>query len=79
MSEDARFTIDCDTCMAAATSACTECVVTDVLAGADVPIALTPVAARSRLDEVVALFRHAGLVGDDPQWVEPDEFEAALR
>jgi hypothetical protein len=79
MNEDAPFTIDCDTCCAAATSACTECLVTDVLAGTDVPIALTPVAPRSRLDQVVDLFRDAGLVGDDPHWVGPDEFEAALR
>ncbi len=79
MSEDARFIIDCDTCLAATTSACPECLVTDVLAGSDAPIALTPVAHRSRLDQVVDLFRDAGLVGDDPQWVEPDEFEAALR
>jgi hypothetical protein len=37
------FPVDCDTCPAAATSACVDCLVTHVLANGDDPVAVVPV------------------------------------
>jgi hypothetical protein len=80
MSEEGLFSIDCGTCIATGTTACNECLVTEVLAAADVPIDLTPapVDGCGRSERAVRLFRAAGLIGDEPVWVEPEEFEAAL-
>ena len=80
MSDEGLFSIDCGTCIATGTTACTECLVTEVLAATDVPIALrpAPVDPRLRSGRAVQLFRAAGLIDDEPVWVEPDEFDAAV-
>ncbi len=80
MSDEALFSIDCGTCIATGTTACNECLVTEVLAATDVPIALTPAPATGggRAARAVQLFRAAGLIDDEPVWVEPGDFEAAV-
>jgi hypothetical protein len=76
MSSDSHFRIECDTCVATGTTACAECIVTHLLANDDGPVAFVPVASPdSSLDRAIRLFRHAGLLDDPIEFVEPAEFE----
>jgi hypothetical protein len=75
-------TIECATCVATGTSACSECIVTFVLANDAGPIDYvpTPVALRAAeydgsVDRAVALLVSAGLVDHPVEFVSVDEFE----
>ncbi len=75
-------TIECDTCLATGTSACSECVVTFVLANdagpidyVPTPVALRSAAGVSGVDRVVALLMSAGLVDDPVEFVPIEVFE----
>lgn len=73
------LTLDCNTCLAANTTACNDCVVTHLLANDSGPIDLEPVPialAPDPVDAALDLFRRAGLVGDRPDFVSRSEFEA---
>jgi hypothetical protein len=71
--------VDCNTCVAANTTACTECVVGHLLANDAGPINFVPVplfAEPSHAERAVALLAAAGLVADDPEWVSASDFAA---
>ena len=79
--EDPAFSIECDTCVATGTTACTDCIVTSLLANDDGPIDLVtvPVAAPiSAADRVVTLFQRAGLLDDPVVFVSVAEFERGM-
>ena len=72
--------IECGTCVAAGTTACTDCLVTHLLANDDGPVDFVPVAIeRPRHDHerVIELFQRAGLVDDPIELVTVAEFDAA--
>ncbi len=68
--------IECGTCVAANTSACSECVVSYILANDAGPIEFAPVevASVSPADVVVGLFVRAGLVDDPVVFLTAAEF-----
>ena len=74
------FSIDCGTCVATGTTACTDCIVTHLVANDDGPIDLVTVAPASDplIDRTVALFVQAGLVDDPVEFVDPADFESAV-
>jgi hypothetical protein len=74
--------IECGTCVATGTSACSECIVTFVLANdagpidyVPTPVALRSTGGNSSADRAVALLVNAGLVDDPVEFVSVDEFE----
>jgi hypothetical protein len=80
--------IECATCVATGTSACSECIVTFVLANDAGPIDYVPttVSLQPRgaeqildpdIDRVLASLMRAGLVDDPVEFVPIDEFERA--
>lgn len=74
------FTLDCHTCQAANTTACTDCIVSHLLANDDGPIDLQPVPLHSpvtAVDRAVGMFGRAGLLDDDPVFVSQREFDRA--
>jgi hypothetical protein len=80
--ENTPISIECGTCVATGTTACTDCIVTHLLANDDGPIDLvtTPVAQpveapSSPTERAVALFRRAGLVDDPVVFVSVADFE----
>lgn len=71
--------IECGTCVAAGTTACTDCLVTHLLANDDGPVDFVPVElAQPRPDHelVIELFRQAGLVDDPVVFVAVEEFDS---
>jgi hypothetical protein len=75
-------TIECDTCVAANTSACGECIVSYILANDAGPIEYVPAPepveirhATGTVEAAVDLFVQAGLVSDPVEFVPPVEFE----
>lgn len=73
-----EITLDCNTCLAANTTACADCIVSHLLANDDGPIELEPVpvhAPVSSADRVVGMFGRAGLIDDDPVFVSQREFD----
>ncbi len=79
--ENFDISIECGTCVATGTTACADCIVTHLLANDDGPIDLVtvPVAAPlSAIDRAIALFRHAGLVDDEIEFVSLTEFERGV-
>jgi len=75
------ISIECGTCVATGTTACADCIVTHLLANDDGPIDLVtvPVAAPlSVTDRAIALFRQAGLVDDEIEFVSLTEFERGV-
>lgn len=79
--ENPHLSIECDTCVATGTTACTDCVVAHLLANDDGPIDLVTVplaAPQSSTDRAVALFRRAGLLDDPIEFVAPADFEAPV-
>jgi hypothetical protein len=90
ISDSDSFSIECGTCVATGTTACTDCVVAHLLANDDGPIDFVPVAlgAASRAApgteqerawaRAVALFERAGLLDDPVQFVPLAEFEGPL-
>ncbi len=80
MFDDSDMTLDCQTCVAANTTACNDCVVSHVLANDDGPIELvvTPVEPTiSAADRAVELFVMAGLLDEPVVFVPVDVFEQA--
>ena len=77
------LTIDCGTCIGSGTTACSDCIVTHLLANDDGPIDYVPVELREvpRLptpDEVaIEMLLRAGLLGAEPQYVSIADFESA--
>jgi hypothetical protein len=80
----AGVTIECGTCVAAGTTACTDCIVSHLVANDDGPIEYVPIpisehpsrsAAVRAVDRAIELFRRAGLVDDPVEFVDPAEFE----
>ncbi len=72
------LSIDCNTCVAAGTTACGDCLVNHLLANDDGPIdyVVAPVVdIIGPVDRVVGLFAAAGLVDDPPCFVPYDDFE----
>lgn len=77
--------LDCQTCLASNTTACSECIVTHVLANDDGPISLvstgltiTPASsADPAVEAAVGLLAKAGLLDADPVWVDRAEFDTA--
>lgn len=83
MAESDTFSIDCRTCVATGTTACADCVVSQVLANSAGPIELivsSPGRATSDPDpaeRAVELFAAAGLLDAEPVFVAPDDFGTA--
>lgn len=85
MFENDEDSIDCNTCVGAGTTACSDCIVTHLLANDDGPIEIVPV----RLVEVppfpnaeetaLDMFVRAGLVDAAAPFVSPEEFAAVAR
>ena len=77
--ENFDISIECGTCVATGTTACSDCIVTHLLANDDGPIDLVTVsvdAPVSAVDRAVALFQRAGLVDDPVEWLSVSEFDA---
>lgn len=75
------LSIECGTCVATGTTACTDCVVTHLLANDDGPIGLVSVAVAAPLsvhDRAIALFERAGLLDDPIEFVDFATFEDGL-
>ena len=74
--------IECGTCVATGTTACTDCVVTHLLANDDGPIDFVSVAigrAPSATERAISLFERAGLLDDPIQFVSIAEFEHGIE
>jgi hypothetical protein len=74
--------IECGTCVATGTTACTDCVVTHLLANDDGPIDLVSVAISrpvSASERAISLFERAGLLDDPVQFVSLAEFEHGIE
>ena len=73
------LTLDCQTCVAANTTACGDCVVHHLLANDAGPIEFVPAPRRpvvSDTERVVQLFSNAGLLDAEPHFVAYSEFES---
>lgn len=79
MNDTPSTSIECGTCVAAGTTACTDCIVTHLLANDDGPVDFVPVtlraAVQSPVDRAIDLFRRAGLLDDPAEFVPLEEFE----
>jgi hypothetical protein len=77
MNESDCLTIECGTCVAAGTTACSECVVTHLLANDDGPIRFNTVKVRELRgpqERAIELFERAGLLDDPVEFVPVDVF-----
>ncbi len=76
--------IECGTCVAANTSACSDCIVNYVLANDAGPVEFVPVHIGAhddhdaRVDATVRLFVSAGLVDDPVVFLSSREFESGI-
>jgi hypothetical protein len=73
--------IECGTCVAADTSACSDCIVNYVLANDAGPVEFVPVHVGphdERVDATVRLFVRAGLVDDPVVFLSSREFERGV-
>lgn len=76
------LSIDCATCIGSGTTACSDCIVTHLLANDDGPIGYVPVELievprmPSADDVAIELLAKAGLLDDPPVLVPVAEFEA---
>ena len=82
MNNGDEFSIDCNTCIGHGTTACSDCLVSHLLANDDGPIDFVTTSVKflepiPTPDEVaLALLVKAGLVNDPPVFVPMDEFMA---
>lgn len=79
MIETDHFTIECGTCLAAGTTACTDCVVAHLIANDDGPVnflTVRPGPPESQLNRAIALFERAGLLDDPVEFVSIEVFES---
>lgn len=75
----AGFSIECGTCVAHATTACSDCVVTHLLANDDGPIDLVTVELTPSPEQrAIELFARAGLLADPVEFVSLADFEAGV-
>lgn len=73
-------TIECATCPAVGTTACSDCIVTHLLANDDGPIELRVVDRVADPDDAaIELLQRAGMLDEEPVYVSIDEFEASAR
>jgi len=75
--------LDCQTCVAVNTTACADCIVSHLLANDDGPIEVVPIPVELRelvrhdpVETAIGLFARAGLIDDEPVFVDVDEFES---
>ena len=71
--------LDCRTCVAANTTACSDCLVHHLLANDAGPIEFVPSPSFRRpsdAERAVSLFAKAGLLDEPAVWVSADEFES---
>lgn len=79
--EPPDLSIECATCLAHATTACNDCVVTHLLANDDGPIELVTVSVAAPTtpeQRAIELFARAGLLDDPVEFVPLADFEAAV-
>lgn len=77
---EAALAIECGTCVATGTTACTDCLVTHLIANDDGPIDYVTVAVqrpRTAADRAIELFERAGMLDDPVQFVSMAVFEGA--
>lgn len=77
---EAALAIECGTCVATGTTACTDCLVTHLIANDDGPIDYVTVSVdrpRTAVDRAIDLFERAGLLDDPVQFVAVADFERA--
>ena len=77
----ADFAIECGTCVASGTTACTGCVVSHLLANDDGPIGLVTVAVSAPAtpeQRAIELFQRAGLLDDPVRFVDRAVFAAGV-
>ncbi len=80
--ENFDISIECGTCVATGTTACSDCIVTHLLANDDGPIDLVTVPIASPVtpaDRTIALFHRAGLLDDPVEFIDVAEFERGVR
>ena len=76
-----EITIECATCPATGTTACSDCLVTHLLANDDGPIDYEPTELaleETELERSVRLFAAAGLLDEPPVLLDRAEFEAVV-
>ena len=74
------MTIECATCPASGTTACSDCIVTHLLANDAGPIDFRPTelaTTEAPLDRSIRLFAAAGLLDDPPVLVDRCEFDGS--
>lgn len=82
MFESDDFSIDCNTCIGAGTTACTDCIVTHLFANDDGPIDYVPVqltvvpSIPDPEDVAIEMLQRVGLIGVMPEFVPLDEFRS---
>ena len=79
MFQNDDLVLDCRTCVAANTTACSDCLVHHLLANDAGPIEFVPNPSRrqpSDAEHAVALFAKAGLIDEPVNWVTMAEFES---
>lgn len=85
MFENDELSIDCNTCIGAGTTACSDCVMTHLLANDDGPIEIVPVRlievppAPTAQEMALDMFVRAGLVDAAAPFVSADELAAFAR
>jgi hypothetical protein len=81
-SDTQAFGIECGTCVATGTTACTDCVVAHLLANDDGPIDLVAVSVArqpSATERAISLFDRAGLLDDPAEFVSLADFERGIE
>lgn len=68
--------LDCRTCVAANTTACSDCIVQHLIANDSGPIDFVPAPVVTATDRAVQLFAKAGLLDDEPTFVAYAEFDS---
>ena len=78
MFSDEDFVLDCRTCVAVNTTACSDCVVQHLIANDAGPIEFVPTPIITATERAVRLFAKAGLLDDEPNFVAYAEFESGV-
>lgn len=68
--------LDCRTCVAVNTTACSDCVVHHLIANDSGPIEFVPAPIITATERAVRLFAQAGLLDDEPTFVDYADFES---
>ncbi|MFK7918278.1 MAG: hypothetical protein AB8G14_09400 [Ilumatobacter sp.] len=78
MFSDDDLVLDCRTCVAVNTTACSDCVVHHLIANDAGPIEFVPAPVVSASQRAVQLFAKAGMLDDEPSFVSYSEFESGV-